>query len=185
MSNAYQTLGVEPTASLTDIKVAYRNLRGKHHPDRNPDCPASAAAFRAVQEAYEAVGTEEAREYYDRHGCSQGDGPNVERDAARLVAETISQTLERCECLPCRLPRKMKPLFDGLMDRAASEASSFRTELANLDGFRKLIEPDQYILDGFAMRESALQHGLGQAEHALKVIERAREMVDVFRFKAN
>ncbi|MEQ8803832.1 MAG: DnaJ domain-containing protein, partial [Haliea sp.] len=38
----YQILGVEPDAELKDIKIAYRKLARKYHPDLNPDPGAEA-----------------------------------------------------------------------------------------------------------------------------------------------
>jgi|SRR6187431_1760528 len=47
----WQTLGLEPNATLTEIKQAYRAHALRTHPDRG----GSADAFRAIQNAYEAA----------------------------------------------------------------------------------------------------------------------------------
>jgi hypothetical protein len=52
ISECYRLLGVPRNATLDDIKVAYRRLARKYHPDVNQNDPASTDKFRLVQEAY-------------------------------------------------------------------------------------------------------------------------------------
>lgn len=60
--NAYQILGVEPTASDAEIREAYRALAKQHHPDKKGG---DAEQFKEVQRAYDKVGTPSARAAYD------------------------------------------------------------------------------------------------------------------------
>ena len=60
----YSLLGVPPTASLADIKKAYRHAAIKSHPDKGGD----AETFQAVAEAYEVLSDEGKRATYDRFG---------------------------------------------------------------------------------------------------------------------
>lgn len=58
----YEVLGVAPTATQTELKRAYRRaLRSAH-----PDAGGSAAAFHAVQVAWQLVGDAASRQKYDR-----------------------------------------------------------------------------------------------------------------------
>ena len=60
-ANPYDVLGVSPTASDDELRKAYRlRLRQAH-----PDTGGSAAAFDAVQRAWQRVGTPAARYDYD------------------------------------------------------------------------------------------------------------------------
>ena len=64
MNDHYATLGLNPSASLADIKKAFRQQASLHHPDRNSDAQAPQR-FRAVQEAYEILADDAKRQAYD------------------------------------------------------------------------------------------------------------------------
>ncbi len=66
MPDHYETLGVEPTASPEDIRVAYRLLMQMIHPDRNPNNPQAEAWAKRVNAAYETLSRPERRAEYDR-----------------------------------------------------------------------------------------------------------------------
>lgn len=57
-NNPYALLGVSETASLAEVKKAYRSMVLKHHPDKRAHHQTEAEAaqsFRAVQHAYEVI----------------------------------------------------------------------------------------------------------------------------------
>lgn len=57
----YSVLGVNRSASASDIKQAYRKLASKHHPDRG----GNEAEFKRIQEAYDILGDAAKRQQYD------------------------------------------------------------------------------------------------------------------------
>ncbi len=69
----YIVLGLGRDADEKAIKSAYRKLAHQHHPDKNPEDPAAAAAFREAAEAYEVLGDPQKRRHYDRFGIT-GEG---------------------------------------------------------------------------------------------------------------
>ena len=68
----YETLGVDKTASESDIKLAFRKLAKKYHPDVSKEADAEAK-FKEAQEAYAVLSDETRRKQYDQYGHSAFD----------------------------------------------------------------------------------------------------------------
>ena len=66
----YEVLGVGKDAAENDIKLAYRRLARKYHPDVNKTDPNAKEKFIELQEAYEVLSDPEKRRNYDRFGFS-------------------------------------------------------------------------------------------------------------------
>ncbi len=64
----YVVLGVEKTATVEQIKKAYRRCAMEWHPDRNPGNKEAEDKFKEAAEAYEVLQDEEKRARYDRFG---------------------------------------------------------------------------------------------------------------------
>lgn len=63
----YKTLGLERTASLADIKTAYRKLAHQYHPDVSKD-PKGEEKFKEIAQAYATLKNPEKRTEYDSLG---------------------------------------------------------------------------------------------------------------------
>lgn len=61
----YQVLGILPSASADDIKLAYRRLARKYHPDVS-HLPGAEEQFKAVNEAYETLSDSSKRRQYEQ-----------------------------------------------------------------------------------------------------------------------
>jgi DnaJ-class molecular chaperone len=62
----YIVLGVSENATQDEIRKAYRNLAKKYHPDVNQGNAEVEKRFAEIGEAYELVGTKEARKEYEQ-----------------------------------------------------------------------------------------------------------------------
>jgi len=64
MKDYYRIMGLQPAATLAEIKGAYRKKASALHPDRNPSEKAHLA-FQEMQEAYEMLSDPTRRRGYD------------------------------------------------------------------------------------------------------------------------
>jgi molecular chaperone DnaJ len=72
----YEVLGVPRSATVDQIKQAYRKLAKQHHPDRNPNNKSAEQRFKEVQGAYDVLGDADKRKAYDQFGhAGVGAGP--------------------------------------------------------------------------------------------------------------
>ena len=75
----YSLLGVGRSATEAEIKLAYRKLAMKYHPDRNPGDKSAEEQFRRINSAYEVLSDPKKRQIYDHYGeagVSGAGGPN-------------------------------------------------------------------------------------------------------------
>src|SRR5204863_5568700 len=106
MTDYYQILGINQTATATEIKSAYRKLARKHHPDVNRESEKAAREFALLSLAYHTLIDPQERAFHDqqlnkqRNGSSilSSDNPHAQR-ARNIAAQArwdrvVNQILE-------------------------------------------------------------------------------------------
>jgi molecular chaperone DnaJ len=78
----YEILGVPKTASLDEIKKAYREMALKFHPDRVPmeEKKAAEEKFKGISEAYAVLSDSSKRDLYNQYGHSGIDQKYAQED---------------------------------------------------------------------------------------------------------
>ncbi|CAN6588888.1 unnamed protein product [Malus baccata var. baccata] len=68
----FSILGLEPGASDSEIKKAYRRLSIQYHPDKNPDPEAHNYFVEFISKAYQALMDPVSRENFEKYGHPDG-----------------------------------------------------------------------------------------------------------------
>ena len=71
----YETLGINESASESEIKKAYRKLARQYHPDVNKD-EGAEDKFKEINAAYEVLSDKTKKSQYDMHGDQMFGGQN-------------------------------------------------------------------------------------------------------------
>jgi molecular chaperone DnaJ len=79
----YEILGVKKSASVDDIRKAFRKLARKYHPDVNPGDKAAEEKFKALSEANDVLSDPKKRKIYDQLGFYSD---NIDPAAAEAYA---------------------------------------------------------------------------------------------------
>ncbi|KAK9049110.1 hypothetical protein SSX86_031923 [Deinandra increscens subsp. villosa] len=68
----FNILGLQPGASDSEIKKAYRRLSVQYHPDKNPDPEAHKYFIESIAKAYQALTDPISRENFEKYGHPDG-----------------------------------------------------------------------------------------------------------------
>lgn len=132
----YQVLGISRSASADDIKLAYRRLARKYHPDVSR-VPGAEEHFKAVNEAYETLGDSSKRSKYEQQQAPAKPTPTSSSvNTARKVDVAFFEEISKQD-IPNT--RHSSTLFNNLFGKKRRDKSDeFKAQAP--------IEPQEYNL---------------------------------------
>jgi len=122
----YEILSVERNADEKSLKLAYRKLAMKYHPDRNADDETAEAKFKEVNEAYDILKDPQKRAAYDRfgHGAFENGGMGGAGRGAHGFGPDFSSSMSDM----------FEDIFGDFMGGAAAGAGRGRERPSSLRG---------------------------------------------------
>ena len=118
-SDPYAILGLPKTATLAEVKAAFRRLAREHHPDANAQDLDAERRFKRIARAYEALG----------HPSRRGSTTSAERTMYRILAAN-AEVRERRDQL--RHPAYARP--ELLAPRSLRKEDNSTRNVYNLPG---------------------------------------------------
>ena len=136
----YEVLGVDKSASDSELKNAFRSLARKYHPDRSSE-PDAEDKFKEIQEAYAVLSDLEKRKMYDRFGHNGPSGSpfsgfgggsfNINLDEifggdifSNLFGSTRRRSNNRGADIAIRYTITMESVFEGTSEELEIELPS-------------------------------------------------------------
>ena len=113
----YNDLGVPKSATLEEIRMAYRKKAQKAHPDKG----GSESEFRQLQQAYDILSDPERKARYDQTGETH-QGPTLESQALSYVAALLPKILDSV------LDASRLPLIDKLKEAANADIARMKAD---------------------------------------------------------
>ena len=165
----YDLLDIQPDASPSEIRSAYRKKARSIHPDKNPDDPNAEENFRILSAAYQTLSDPTKRHKYDTSGRGvdpeSPDGMNSDIMLDPIVFFAILFGSEQVE--PYIGELSLATTFDALL-KLGNTASGTSSSFESWDD----------IKTAFGWNEAALKRRKRETEIAIHLRSRISDYVD-------
>lgn len=149
----YSILQVSSDATNEDIKLSFRRLARKYHPDLNPGDPETAERFKLISSAYETLSDQSKRTRYDREQRL-----SRKQSSRTTVSKSYSSTYEYP---PKTAGRGSQDFFSRGLNN--SKAKKYQKAIKE---FSKAIELDPSFIDAY-LKRCEMRYKLGDNQGVL------------------
>ena len=149
----YSILQLSSEATNEDIKMSFRRLARKYHPDLNPDDPETAERFKLISSAYETLSDQTKRTRYDREQRL-----SKKQDRRTTVSKSYSSSYEY---QPKTEGRSAQDFFSRGLTK--SKAKQYQKAIKE---FSKAIELDPGFIDAY-LKRCEMRYKLGDNQGVL------------------
>lgn len=162
MPDLYETLGVDRSASQSEIRRAYRNRAKKVHPDAGGD----PEEFRSICMALAVLGDPERRRKYDETGTAEAEPDTREAVALNTIAGTLDILVNQS---PNPFGVDLIATLKGQFRQAEQQGRNQKTQTtARAERWSRLAEKFTRKSDGDNMLASIAR---GKAVEAQRIVE--------------
>lgn len=181
MTDLYSELGVDRSASVADVRKAYRRAAKKAHPDGG----GSAEAFAAVSTALEVLSDPARRDHYDATGkIDEKPADNAQAETMNAVAASFGRVMAQMQAgmRVTNFIQCMKNDLGQFKGKCAVEKRRLEGEIAQQEKFAKRFRrkgQGQNWLVEFALAAVAgHREGIAKCQHEIEVVDRALLFLD-------
>lgn len=188
----YEVLGIQRSATKSEVKKAYYKLSLVVHPDRvsSGDRSLATKKFQALGKVYSILSDDEKRVVYDETGSVDEDDierdrdwsdywrllfPKVDVDAIKDFEAKYKGSSEELECIKDAY-LKCKGDMDGILDRVlcstVEDEQRFRETITELISENQLPEFDAFVNESADKSAARKRKAKREAEQAAKVLKK-------------
>lgn len=136
MTDLYETLGVERTASAADVKAAYRRRARKAHPDTG----GSSEAMTALTVAYATLGDADKRAEYDATGKYGSTIDQARGEALDLINQIYNQIIEKPNALQIDIVGETVRHITGMRGQANAHVAKLEGMIVAFGKMKKRVK---------------------------------------------
>jgi DnaJ-class molecular chaperone len=174
MSTLYTILGVSNIATPKELKLAYRTLASKYHPDRYKGDPKIMTDINA---AYSILSNVEQRQHYDQTGETSA-SPTVDQQALSIVTTRLGALMSQHDYEPKNYFKLLRSELQTNLNSMAKHRLTATEEMVKLT---YLIENSNFnnedILSSMNHKLQEMRQGIAHIETQEPIFERVRELL--------